>query len=145
MLTVADLMTRDVVTVEYGASLLEAWALMRRHRIKALPVIDGQRRILGIVSRADFMRSADLDSPAGMRARLSYLIKRSSRPKQPETVGQIMSTQVRVASANRSVAELVPIFSDDGHHHIPIIGLDERLVGIITQSDFVRALYRWEG
>jgi len=40
------------------------------------------------------------------------------------------------------VSELVPLFSEGGHHHIPIIDADKRLVGIITESDVVRALYR---
>mgnify|MGYP000491065890 CR=1 FL=1 len=48
----------------------------------------------------------------------------------------------RVASEQRHVIELVPLFSEGGHHHIPIINDDKRLVGIITVSDLVRALYR---
>lgn len=51
-----------------------------------------------------------------------------------------MSRQVRVASAERAIAELVPLFSDTGHHHIPIVGEQARLVGILTQSDLVKAL-----
>ena len=140
-----DIMTRDVHTVEYGADLQDAWQLMRRHRIKALPVVDRQRRIIGIISLADFMRHADVDRDKDeLRQRLQSLVKRSGtvHTKKPEAVGQIMCAQVRVVSANRSVAELVPIFSEHGHHHIPVIGPDNRLVGIITQSDFVRALYR---
>lgn len=142
-----DIMSREVTTVEYGAHLQDAWALMRRHRVKALPVVDRQRRIIGIVSLADFMRHADVDRDVGMRDRLQQLIKRSgtSHTTKPEAVGQIMSAKVRVVSADRSVAELMPIFSDDGHHHIPVIGPDNRLVGIITQSDFVRAMYRSGG
>ena len=137
-----DIMTRDVFTVEYGTDLEDAWALMRRHRIKALPVVDRHRRIIGIVSLADFMRHAELDRSDGMRERLNLLVKRSgnSHTTKPEAVGQIMCSKVRVASASRSVAELMPIFSEHGHHHIPVIGDDNRLVGIITQSDFVRAL-----
>ena len=138
-----DIMSRDVITVEYGTDLQDAWLLMRRHRIKALPVIDRQRRIVGIVSLADFMRHADVDLDVSVRERLHHLIRRSStvHTSKPEAVGQIMCTRVRVASANRSVAELMPIFSEDGHHHIPVIDSDSRLVGIVTQSDFVRALY----
>lgn len=59
---------------------------------------------------------------------------------KPEVVGQIMSRQVRVASAERPIAELVPLFSDTGHHHIPVVGEQARLVGILTQSDLVKAL-----
>jgi CBS domain-containing membrane protein len=140
-----DVMTRDVLTVEYGTDLQDAWQLMRARRIKALPVVDRQRRIIGIISLADFMRHADVDRSGGeLRERLQLLVKRSgtSHTTKPEAVGQIMCAQVRVVSANRSVAELMPLFSEDGHHHIPVIGPDNRLVGIITQSDFVRALYR---
>ena len=142
-----DIMTPNVVSVEYGTDLQEAWTLMRRHRIKALPVVDRQRRIIGIISLADFMRHADVDLNGAMRQRLHQLIKRSGtvHTTKPEAVGQIMSPKVRVASADRSVADLMPIFSEDGHHHIPIIDADNRLVGIITESDFVRALYRSGG
>ena len=142
-----DIMTRDVHTVEYGADLEEAWQLMRRHRIKALPVVDRHRRILGIISLADFMRHADQERNGAIRERLNHLIKRSgnSHATKPEAVGQIMCSKVRVVSVDRSVAELLPIFTEDGHHHIPVIGEDNRLVGIITESDFVRALYRSGG
>ncbi|MCB1905754.1 MAG: CBS domain-containing protein, partial [Rhodocyclaceae bacterium] len=37
---------------------------------------------------------------------------------------------------------LVRLFSQGGHHHIPIVDSAQRLVGIITQSDLIRALYR---
>jgi len=142
-----DIMTRKVFTVEYGTDLQDAWALMRRHRVKALPVVDRQQRIIGIVSLADFMRHADVDRSDGMRERLNLLIKRSgtTHTTRPEAVGQLMCSKVRVVSANRSVGELMPIFSEHGHHHIPVICEDNRLVGIITQSDFVRALYRSGG
>jgi CBS domain-containing membrane protein len=110
-------------------------------------VIDRQRRVVGIVSLADFMRHADVDQNYAMRDRLQQLIRRSGtvHTTKPEAVGQIMTGTVRVASADRSVAELMPIFSEHGHHHIPVIDADERLVGIITESDFVRALYRSGG
>lgn len=41
----------------------------------------------------------------------------------------------------RAASAVLP-FSEGGHHHIPIIDAEKRLVGIITESDFVRALYR---
>jgi len=45
-----DVMTRDVVTVEFGTDLEDAWNLLRRHKVKALPVVDSFRRIVGIVT-----------------------------------------------------------------------------------------------
>ncbi|MGC3980641.1 MAG: HPP family protein [Steroidobacteraceae bacterium] len=139
-----DIMTREPIAVEYGTPLIEAWELMRKHRIKALPVIDKSRRIVGIVTVADFMRHADLDLHDGLGSRLRAFLKPSDglHTDKPEAVGQIMTRQVRVASDQRHVIELVPLFSEGGHHHIPVINEERRLVGIITESDLMRALYK---
>ena len=140
----ADIMSGEVKTVEFGTSLEEAWAMLHQHRIKALPVVDKVQRVIGIVTLADFMRAASLAQHAGFAERLRGLLKPTltSHSDKPEVVGQIMTRQVRVASADRHLAELVPLFADTGHHHIPIVGFEARLVGILTQSDVVAALSR---
>jgi CBS domain-containing membrane protein len=140
----ADIMTRDPVAVEFGTPLIDAWHLMRGRGIKALPVIDRARRIVGIVTLADFMRHAEIEQPRNIGERLRHLVRRATtvHSDKPEVAGQIMTRQVRVASANRHVVDLVPLFSEGGHHHIPIIDEERRLAGIITQTDLVRALYR---
>lgn len=143
----ADVMTAAVHAVEWGTPLQEAWTLLREHRIKALPVVDRARRVIGIVTLADFMSGASLDLHQDWSARLRRLILPTpgTHSDKPEVVGQIMSRQVRVASAERPLAELVPLFAATGHHHIPIVGAQARLVGIVTQSDLVRALARIDG
>lgn len=140
----SDIMTTAPLTVSFGSALDEAWALMRQRRVKALPVVDRSHRVVGIVTVADFMRQADLDTHQGLGERLRAFMRRSgsTHGDKPEVVGQIMTRQVRVFSAERHVIELVPLFSEDGHHHIPIIDAERRLVGIVTQSDLIRALYR---
>lgn len=139
-----DVMSRDVVYVQFGSSLQEAWRLMRTHQIKALPVIDQSRRIVGIITMADFMREARIDQAPGLGHKLREFIRPDglSMSDKPEVVGQIMTRQVRVVSQDRHAIELMPLFTESGHHHIPVIDDERRLVGIITQSDFVRALYR---
>ncbi|WP_416759788.1 HPP family protein [Roseateles sp. So40a] len=141
-----DVMSLDVKTVAWGTPLQEAWSLLREHHIKALPVVDRARRVVGIVTLADFMRSAPLDLHEDWASRLRRLIRPTptTHSDKPEVVGQIMSRQVRVASADRPLAELVPMFADTGHHHIPIVGDEARLVGILTQSDLVAALARMD-
>ena len=140
----ADIMSRELISVEFGTSLQDAWALLRQHGVKALPVVDKLNRIVGIITLADFMRHAKVDLHESFGERLREFVKRSTtmHSDKPEVVGQIMTRQVRVASADRHVVELMPLFSEGGHHHIPIIGEKNKLVGIITQSDFVKALHR---
>ncbi|KQT13348.1 HPP family protein [Ramlibacter sp. Leaf400] len=139
-----DVMSREPVSVQFGTPLQEAWALMRARRIKALPVVDRARRICGIVTTADFMRHADPEGHAGLGARLRQVLVPSgaSHGEKPEVVGQIMTRSVRVASEDRLLADLVPVFAEDGHHHIPVIDAEQRLAGMITQTDLVRGLYQ---
>jgi CBS domain-containing membrane protein len=140
----ADIMTHDLIVAEYATTLQEAWTLMREHRIKALPIVDKGRHLLGIVTLADFIHHANVDSQGNIGERLRHLIRYTTKvhSNKPDVVGQIMTSQVRVASEDRHVVELLPLFSEGGHHHIPIVGKNSRLVGMITESDFVRALYR---
>ncbi|MFT4190504.1 MAG: HPP family protein [Comamonas sp.] len=139
----ADIMTPEPVTVRVETPLRQAWALMRSRRVKALPVIDRQMHLVGIVTVADFMKQIDLDAHEGWGWRLRALL-RPGRHAAPalQQVGQIMTRQVRVASSDRLLVDLVPVFSEGGHRHVPIIDAQRRLAGIVTQSDLIRALYR---
>ena len=135
-------MSANPHAVEFGTELNQAWALMRQHHIKALPVVDRARRVVGIVTVADFLRHARMDDLNGLSTRLQSMLRPSklSHGDRPEVVGQIMTRQVRVASATRHAVELLPLFSEAGHHHVPVIDHERRLVGILTESDLVRAL-----
>ena len=134
----SDIMSRPPFAVEAGVSLKDAWALMRAQQIKALPVVDAQRLVVGIVTVADFMRLANLDMHEGLGQRLRTLVM--GRTGQPQNVGEIMSHPVQVAHVGQHAMDLVPLFSQGGHHHIPIVESEGRLVGVVTQTDLVRTL-----
>lgn len=138
-----EVMSRDVLTAEFATELGEAWALMHRHAVQALPVINRAQRVIGIVTRADFLRHAELVDQGSIGVRLRALLTRTphSHSDKPEVVGQIMSTPARTASASTPAVELVPLMADVGHHHVPIVDAQQRLVGMVTQTDLVGALY----
>jgi CBS domain-containing membrane protein len=140
----ADVMSRKILSVQFGTPLQEAWALLRERQIKALPVIDKARRVVGVLTVADFMRSADIDLREGFGTSLRRFLQPSTGTvsDKPEVVGQIMTRRVQVARADRSLSAMVPVFSSTGHHHIPVVDDELRLVGILTQTDLVRALVR---
>jgi len=140
----SDVMSRDPVRVQFGDSLESAWQLMRSRRIKALPVVDRGGRVTGIVTQADFLRHADLGRHDGIGERVRGWLRGSGTlvSSKPEVVGQIMTRRVRVTRADRPVVDLLAAFSEDDHHHLPVVDGDGKLVGILTQSDFLRALAR---
>lgn len=138
-LTCAQIMSHDVLAVSAATTAAAAWRLLERHRIKALPVVDESRRIVGVVTRTDFVgRSA-----FGLR-RLQAASRRSLRRDAAPTrrVGELMTPQVRTVDSSMPVARLIPLFAHYGHHHIPVLDENKRLVGMITQSDLIGGLHR---
>jgi CBS domain-containing membrane protein len=134
----ADIMSTPPLSVDGNTSLKDAWALMRRKKIKALPVVEPSGKVIGIVTVADFMRLANLETHEGLGHRLRALVM--GRAGQPTEVRQVMSHPVQAARVDQHAMDLVPLFSHGGHHHIPIIDGEDRLVGVITQTDLVRTL-----
>ena len=88
VLRCSEVMTQPVITVVYGTSLEEAWDPLQQHQIKALPVVDRVQRIVGIVTRSDFLRAAEAGQHLGLAARLqSLLAKHDHAPDKPGSGG----------------------------------------------------------
>ncbi|WP_149136577.1 HPP family protein [Cupriavidus campinensis] len=120
-----DIMSRDVVAVRPGQAAADAAALLARHHIKALPVVDGRRRLLGILTQSDFFRAQRMHSR-----------------RVNGTVRDLMTRAVVTARPDQPIVELGRAFSDGGLHHVPVIDDNRCVVGIVTQSDLVAALLR---
>ena len=144
VITCGQIMSCDVVTLEFATELGEAWRLMRHHRVHALPVINRARRVIGIVAQSDFLAHSDMGDPATIGTRLRNFLGRSGRThsEKPEVVGQIMTPKVTTAKIDTPIVELVPLMADSGLHHIPVVDGENRFAGIVTQSDLVAALYQ---
>ena len=143
-LTCGDIMSRDIVSVRFGTDLEEAWTQLRAHKIKALPVVDNFGRLAGILTVADYLRQMDDTTAAGLAVRLQGLLRRTPgiHSEKAEVVGQIMTTQVHAARIDTPIAELVHSLSDKNMHHIPVLDDTRRVLGMVTQSDLIAALYK---
>jgi len=138
-----DVMSPKVICVAPESSLHQAWGLMRARGVKALPVVDDARRIVGIITMADFLRAVAIYGEGTLLSRLRSLLlaRRSGTENDERPVGAIMTTNASTIGQERPIVELLPLFAESGHHHIPVVDELGRVVGIITESDFVRALY----
>ncbi|MGY6217606.1 HPP family protein [Methylolobus aquaticus] len=143
-LTIAQVMTRELVTVEYGDDLEAVWQLMQTRNVKVLPVIDRGRHVVGIITQTDFFRHARAENFGGLGQGLRRLLRptRETTSQKPEVAGQIMTTPVITAREDRHITELVPILTARGLHRVPIVDERNKLVGLITQTDLIAALYR---
>lgn len=125
----ADIMARDVVKVGPRDSVDEAWHRLVRHQVKALPVVDEADRLVGIVSLRDFFIGQS--APVPQRLPVMSLARR---------VEQVMTRKVHAVRASQPLWDVVRDFSDGLAHHVPVLDDDQRVVGMITQSDVVAAL-----
>jgi CBS domain-containing membrane protein len=143
VITCREIMSKDVVTLEAHTPLAEAWRLLRHHHVHALPVIGRDRRVIGIVGQGDFLHHAGLDEYRTVWERLRELagFVFGYRTDRPEVVGQIMTTPVTTVPAEEPIAELVPLMTNSGLHHIPVVDGSGVFVGIVSQSDLLAALY----
>lgn len=139
----ADIMSKDVVTVEFGTDLAEAWKRLQQHDLTALPVVDRGKRVIGIVTKADYLKHAEEEMHEGLGKRLAHLILPSqvTHTDKHEVVGQIMTKEVVTARADQSIIDLVPLMSDEELHQVPIVDDQAHLVGLISQTDLIAALF----
>lgn len=124
-----DIMSRDVVCVAPDDTLAATLALLETHRLHLLPVVDPQRRLLGVISLHDIY-VASVFGAAGA----------CDEPLRARSVGEVMVAQVHTVRPEQAVSDLAGKFSDDGLHHLPVVDEDGQVVGMISQSDFVAVL-----
>lgn len=126
-----EIMSRDVVSIGPRDTVEEAWVRLGEHSIKALPVVRDDGTLAGIVSLHDFFVAHGTTDPRQMP------VMSTARHVQ-----DIMTRRVRVARPEQPMVDLVALFSDGGLHHLPVVDDQLRVVGMITQSDMVAALFR---
>ena len=132
-LNCADAMSRDVLTTTASAPLADAWQTMQAHGIKALPVVDANHRLAGLISLSDFFRESG-ERRTGSASDWNEWLR--------HPVADAMDTSVWSVQADTPMATLVREVAGHGRHHVPVTDADGKLVGMLTPSDMIAALYR---
>lgn len=123
MLTVQELMTRDVVTLEVDDAIIQVDDLLKRHHIRHVPVVHG-RKLVGLVSHRDLIRAL---------ARQHKLWG-----TKPISVKDIMTREVETVTPSASAHQAIERLLDRRFGCLPVVDEEGDLVGIVTESDFLR-------
>lgn len=130
-------MTSPVITVTPETAIKEAAGILATHGFTALPVVDDEDWLVGIVTEADLMRDR---IPWDPRARILPTYQPVDGPVTT-TVGEVMTTPVTVMSQGADVAELAAALLDAHQRSMPIVD-GSRVVGIVTRRDIVKTVAR---
>jgi CBS domain-containing protein len=146
--TVANWMTDDVLTVTPSTPLPEAVQLLVDRHISGLPVVDDTGKLVGILSEADLMwQEKDLEQPPYMMF-LGGIIyfqnpatyDRDLHKALGQTVGEVMTPHTVSISPDALLPVAARIMHDKKIHRLPVVDAHHHPIGIITQSDIVRAM-----
>jgi CBS domain-containing protein len=126
---VRNWMSKHPITVPKNATLPEAHQLMHEHKVRRLPVMDGDK-LVGIITRSD-VRGAEPSEATSLSVwELNYLLSKL-------TVDQIMSRKVLTVTPDTPIAKAAKLMLDNKIAGLPVMD-GETLAGIITESDIFR-------
>lgn len=137
-MTVADVMTRNVVAVRGHAEFKEILMVMRRRHFSALPVLDTGDTVIGLVSGADLLlKEAYPGGPTGL------LVRRRDRVKATAlTAADLMTRPAVTIGPGQTVAEAARLMHGKHLKRLPVVDVDSRLIGIVSRVDLLGAYDR---
>ncbi|WP_236045727.1 CBS domain-containing protein [Streptacidiphilus fuscans] len=139
--TVAEVMTRDVVTASARTPFKELARIMDERRISALPVLDSSGHVLGVVSEADLLlKQADRRRTLGMRAAL--LDPDEAARLSGEVAEELMSAPAITIGPEASVAAAARAMIRRRVKRLPVVDEDGTLLGIVSRADLLTVFLR---
>lgn len=125
---VSKIMTTDVYLVQETDKLQDAVHILRKHKIRHLPVMHGNQ-LSGIISRTDINRltfGALFENQEGADEAILEML----------SIPQVMTSKPRSVSSHDSIKEVAEIFATEEYHALPVIDEGE-LKGIVTTTDVI--------
>jgi CBS domain-containing protein len=141
--TVSDVMTRTVVSVNASTPFKDIVRLMQERRVSAVPVLDEDERVLGVVSEADLLLKEDPDLEGSPRL-LEGTHRRQDRWKASGLVAsQIMSAPAITVAPDASIGEAARLLHRMAVKRLPVVDPgDGRIVGIVSRTDVLKVFLR---
>jgi|tagenome__1003787_1003787.scaffolds.fasta_scaffold18286611_1 CBS domain-containing protein len=122
-----DVMSSPVITLRPDVPAHAAAALLVSHGFTGAPVVDRERRVVGIATEADLVRGRIV--PEG------WTLDEAAEP----TVAEVMTPSPTVLPPDSDLADVVALMLDLGIRSVPIVD-DGRLVGVVTRRDALRVV-----
>src|SRR5262245_36855632 len=150
MKTAADIMDADVPTVSPTDDARTAIDLLAKTELGAIPVVDEDRKVVGIVSESDLILSneeSDLHLPHYLNIMGGIVFVGSMKGFEERLdkafateVAELMTAEPVVAHTYEAVDRVAKKIADNHHNHLPVVDADGHLAGMVTRADALAAL-----
>lgn len=152
MLTARDIMTTEVITTAPDTPVAEVAALLDKHRISGVPVVDKEDWVVGVITQSDLVdRARDLELPPTISLFDLRLVletpghfKKRLEKMLGTTVAEVMTSEPIAVSPEATVSQIADVMAKQKVHTIPVVERG-KLVGVIGKIDLIQAQARKPG
>ena len=140
-LPVEDVMNRDVVSIGVGAPVREAVERLIGQEFRALPVVDAERRVIGVVSSGDLVARGGLDARLELLSVLSGDARDAMLGRLPDRrVTDVMTVEPATVRTTDTLAAATHLMAERRIKRVPVVDREGRLAGVLTRMDVLRAV-----
>ena len=137
--TVKDIMTTRVISVRKETTFRDMAAALREYRVSAFPVVDDDRKVIGVVSAADLLAKEALADPGVMAEVLHH---EDVRKAGGLTAGDLMTHPAVTAAPGDPVEQAARMMHFMRVRRLPVVNSGGELVGILSRSDVLAVFDR---
>ena len=130
---VSTIMTTQLVVLNTTDSLEKAERLFKKHRIRHIPVIEGQNRIVGMLSLTDLLRISFADGAYEDEEDIETVIY------EMFSLPQVMAKNIKTVTPGTTIKSVAELLAKEEFHALPIVD-EGNLVGIVTTTDLIKYL-----
>jgi CBS domain-containing protein len=139
-----DVMVRDVVTVHPDTDVADAIKLLAEHDVSALPVLDKDGNLVGVLSEADLIHRAEIGTEKHRPRRQEAVTGATTLAEEfakshGKKVGEVMTTGVISVTEETPLSEIAALFERKRIKRVPVVK-DGKLLGIVSRSNLIQAL-----
>ena len=148
MLTAKDLMTANVIAVTKETEVRELARILADNRISGAPVVDGQGKVIGVVTESDLIfQNKKVHIPTVVTI-LDAFFFLENPDRMEQEIKKMAGTKVEDIYTNGTVSvqqdtpldEVATLMAEKKVHTLPVLNENEELVGVIGKSDIIRMI-----
>ncbi|MEK6512783.1 CBS domain-containing protein [Myroides odoratimimus] len=128
---VEEIMTKELITLTLSDSLYDAERLFKKHKIRHIPIVKGDK-LIGVLSYSDLIKISYVDVVEDETEDMPSVVY------DLYSIEQLMAKVVVSALPTATVKEVTEILSKQSYHSIPIVDQLDNLKGIVTTTDLLK-------